>query len=567
MILLAEKECPVDSFVNRYPLVEELEVKIVSPAPRLVGRGMRQLGEHLFGGGCESRLWYMRKRAGGVFCVGFHAPLDQHGVLRDRLDAWNAADSGALAVSRLPSDGGSGKVSILKRLPFAVSDSLAAQLLKGFVAACQLSVAYLSTSPDEGLGTWGRILYFTHAIEAAFDALGLSGATRSAYATFHRDWIVRFLVLRAGKSDTKAREILELLKERALALAQVLDASKAEEQPAPPATEETPGLLESWLEQVVAGCGWAQDEPTLDPLPDPFAPDARSLMLFQLLHVLAQALDLQPLEEALALTVVSLAPHSGESTPLILTLPALEPESTSSPESLDPAPTSHRAVWMLLVQAGGDQGREFLKRFQQHAGTEYGKSAEALELLRKHELGVQRLERAAALLEQVRETVRIGTDESDPLQLLLGRFFLGSEAYFHYCAGDLALAEEILLRAGASLEHAIDREACLAPCAPLNADIPLQRARIARRRNDWNGVVRELSLLADLETGRRPLHRRPEGPPIDYELIGHLCQVNPRLSEADRAVLHQYIAPEHRIPRLNRWIRGFYAPKGLLIFE
>jgi hypothetical protein len=163
--------------------------------------------------------------------------------------------------------------------------------------------------------------------------------------------------------------------------------------------------------------------------------------------------------------------------------------------------------------------------------------------------------------------VRLGAGEPDPLQLLLGRFFLGSEAYLHYSTGDLALAEEILLEAGASLERAIDREECLAPCAPLNADIPLQRARIARRRNDWQVVARELSLLADLETGRRPLHRRPGSPPIDYDLITHICQSNPNLSAADRAVIHQYVAAEHRIPRLNRWIRGFYISKGLLTFE
>lgn len=569
MILITKREQPDVSFLNSYPLVAELEVKIDSPEPRALGSSMCRLIEYLSRENLDyTKVWYLRKQVRGVHCVGIHALREWHGIVNHRLDTWIASVASIITVTRLAGNESSGHASILKKLPFAVSDTTADYLVGAFAAACQLSANYLATSPDECLNTWGRIVFFVHVIQRACDALGSSKAAQFAHASFHRDWIVRILVLRAGKSDSKAREILQVVDDRAMALCQILAAEQVEKSPLTPLAEETVDLLETWLNKMVSACTWAEAESALEPLPDPFARDARAVVLLQLLHVLAQALDLQPLEEAVALTVVNrLASPQVEVEKFVLTRPALEPEPGPLTQSQDLLPTSHRAGWMLLVEAGGNGGREFLERFGRYGSTAYDRSAEALELLRRHELGAGRLERAAALLAEARQELQLVASETDPLRLLLDRFFLGSEAYFHYCVGEHALAEEVLRRAGASLERAINADVRLAPSAPLNADIPLQLARIARRRNDWNSVVHHLSLLADLETGRRPLHRHPNGTLIDYELIAQLCHNNPAVTEADRAVIYQYVAPEYRISRLNRWIRGFYIPKGLLILE
>src|SRR5215210_1499474 len=566
MFLLAEREQhPIhDFFLDRYPLVEELEVKLAQPDPRSIAWMLRDLGELLLEDGDEGppNLWYHRRPVRGGFIVGFHAAVERHGVLRDRLSA-RIASSDSSSVTSLTTNDRSKEAFILSRLPFLVSEPLASNLLQGVMAACQFSIGYLSATSEEGLKAWGRILALIYAAQAGFDAIGCSDLTRSDYAIFHRNEIVRFLVLRSGESDDKAKEILQLLSERALTPATIL--ADATETPIPRSvTEATAKLLKNWRRQVVAAWACALDAPTLDPLPTPFAPDARSLVLFQLLHSLAQALDLQPLEEAAAFEVmIRLKAPKKEIQPIVLTRPALEPELEPFLETAEEVPANHRALWMLLVQAGGGRGREFLNRFQRDAGEAYTRSAEVLELLRRHDLGVRRLETAATTLAEVRTIV--GANEEDPLQLLLKRFYLGSEAYFHYCAGDLRLAEEILCRAGMCLERAIDCDSCLAPCAPLNSDIPLQRARIARRRNDWDAVARQLSRLAEFETGRRPLYQCSSGLLIDYDFLTHLCQASPDLSAEDRELIHQYISRERRIGRLNRWIRSFYASRG--IFE
>jgi hypothetical protein len=498
----------------------------------------------------EGRFWFMRTAAGGRSVrVGIELP---NGNWQQLLDFVEGLPYVRLVREIQPKNS---IPSILARLPFAVPEDVSGPWMDTFRESCLLSVRMFDSMQDYSSAPWIRLKSYVQIISSALDRLPLS--MRQTYCHFHYSWIIRFVILRAGKADVSAEQLTNLLVERVRPTMEKLES-------------ETPLKIpqeaqSSWLSSIERAHSESLREEAFRSIALPFGGQSPSVVLMQSFHALAHVMDVEILQEALAFMILHGCSRS--CSPIILTRPSLESDLDHAESTKSSPGRGGHPPWMVLVKSSHHSGNTFLADFEDLASEAYGNSERALMLLRQHHLGADRLDGAARLLASARDVglVRAGVKES--VKLLLERFLLATEAYYHYCSEDLDTASRLLDSAQKSLESAIDREECLMGCAPLNADIPLQRARIARKSGDWECVAKELTVLANLETCREPLYRRIDGLSIDYDVLAHRCASGGDLSEGDRHVIREFTDPSHRISRLNRWIRSFYLPKGLFIIN
>jgi hypothetical protein len=447
---------------------------------------------------------------------------------------------------------------ILKRIPWEMHAHWSAALLDSFLAGTEVALAFLSGDRRDHYEERDAIMFLCRLVAQCFDALAFSSREAASYSCFHRDAIIRFVVLRAGKGLDKAREVVSLLEANANAKPSYPDASDI----AFSDTSDVSKPLLCWLEAVVNACAAAADQSLAGPLSDPFAKSPLHVMLFQQVHVMAHQLGLSLLTEAQALTLVRPALESNQEVQAFtLTLPPLEADPPPPVPRQSSPPAASCPPWMLLVEAGSEKGKVLMRRFRDELGAAYQSCSEALQILRRRELGEQRLESAIEHLSMACPA----TSGADPLKALLARFFWGSLAYYQYSRGEFTQSEGTLNKAGERLNEAISAEFCLAPCAPLNSDLPLQRARVARRLGNWSKVASELSLLADLESGRRPLCYRDDGLAINYPLLESMFSQKFTSGDPGAYLVREYLDHHARIRRLNQWIRGFYLQEGAIV--
>lgn len=84
------------------------------------------------------------------------------------------------------------------------------------------------------------------------------------------------------------------------------------------------------------------------------------------------------------------------------------------------------------------------------------------------------------------------------------RYFYGAQAYADYLRGDLEGALNDLDLADQELTHAISPHPFLVIFALHTTDLLIQRARIARRQNQWTEVERHMQFLREMKLDQRP---------------------------------------------------------------
>lgn len=538
-------------------LILEVELRCVPQDPRGIGRLLTLVRDEVAQYDTTSRLWYMRSSAEtGAIRLGIHSSWGEQPDLLECVMRTVNRHSELVTLTAHTARSNFQDALILKRIPWATQPQLSLRLLNCFLAGTEVALSFLADGPNDIYKEQESIAFLCYLAERCFRAATFSAKEAMSYATFHRDSIVRFIVLRAGKGLEKACEVINLLE------ANARSGSLPSEVPgmAVPFSTKLADSISHWLTEVVSACNATEYEAVS--LWDPFAATSQEVILFQQIHMMAHQLGLSLLAEAQALTFVRAPLEQGQEAPdFTLTLPPLEEEPPSS-ASLQISPISaSRPPWMVLVEAGSKQGRALMERFRSEFGSVYHSCSEALAILRRHQLGEQRFETAIGHLDAARSAV----DEASALNALMARFFWGSLAYYQYCRGNLAQAEDTLNVAGEQLNKAINLEACLFPCAPLNSDIPLQRARIARRQGNWPKVARELSLLADLECGRRPLLQRDDGIAITYTLLERRYLSRSISHDPEIRLIYEYLDPGARMRRLNDWLRSFYLQNGIIV--
>jgi hypothetical protein len=551
-------------FIRLYPLIAEVETAAAISGFEKTMCLLGEVRDRLLSSELNVCHWHMKEGEGvSRLRIGIHALESCSSKLFPLLMTQTIGTEPLFASiedKRTDNLTSSVNCSILSRLPFNLPELVGSLLLEAFTAASNIVIDL--DRQNRGMLTHAtqRALVFSHLVERIFAAQAYTSTMRQQYSSFHCDWIIRVLVLMAGKSQEKAHEVLSLLETRAAAFrslqVKLHDAVEKLLTPSP--------SLASWIESVGNASSEIDGQSNLYLMP--FSSRPSYAVLFQAFHVLAQYLDLQHLEEASVFNAIC-SQGNDETTEkpraFQLSSPSLEPELAGINYIPTTPLTGPLAPWMVLVRNSDARGDAFLVEFQKRFGTLYGSCADALMILRQHRNRVDYLTAGDHLLSQVRSTFN-GGGQDDPALQLLGRFFYGTEAYYYYLLGDFYTANTLLSTAEDSLRTAIDLEACIAGCAPLNADISLQRARIARSSNDWPEVHRHLQNLSDLETGRQPLHIRSDGCSIDYDYLMQLCAANVR-DNNEAKVIEQFLVPQQRIAQLNRWIRSFYVFKGLLM--
>jgi len=448
------------------------------------------------------------------------------------------------------------------------------RIVRCFGAACEVTLEGLRMDGEAPPPHGVRQSLLIRAIATGLFGAFPEASERHAYLVFHRDWIVRYPVLFARRGSAKAEEILALL-DRGVsqlgnaALAQVgeMMAQASTDSRPDPGTEDCHASWRRSLEDLRTYLAAIDDVPYF--ASDPFAQGPLFPALFKVFHQLANQLGVRTLDEGLAYHLLLQATEPSAKGHAFMLLPRSIGEIASTEEDAtdNPAhPLDASYPWNQLVSLASSEGRDWVGRFLEQHQDPLDATNEALRLLRTTELGDERLSRAAALLERAEEQT-VGLAASDPPAYgVFGRFYFGTLAYLRYCNHDLELASATLDRANACLIAAVRERPCLLPATPLNADIPLQKARIARRRRLWQEMALHLEELREMQADLRPLCLLSDGTPVYYRTLGQVFDAVGELTPDQQSAIRNLLDKSQRLRAVSRRIRQLYTPPHLLIW-
>ena len=364
---------------------------------------------------------------------------------------------------------------------------------------------------------------------------------------------MRYPVLQNGAGMVKVEEIFSLL-EGQLQRAGTGAADKLAGAAAPLRRP-----LDAWtaaLRELGGYLAAGEGDPALRV--DPFADGPLFPVLFRLLHATARLLGLGLLDEAFlhhlllaesggARGAFRLSPHR---RPL--------PEPAAPGGGAGPGALEEGYPWREMVAAASEAGREWLASYAESEAAIGHAMDRALVLLRRGEL----VESARLVAEVAahREEIR---DRRPGVFHVLGRFYHGERAYYEYLTGNTAGAEREMDAAAESVRRAIDTHRFLLPLAPLVVDIPLQKARIARRDRKWEEMEGHLHLMYEMETGARPLCVRDDGTRADYALLAEYFR-SLALAGDERRASEKMLDPAARMHTLRGLTTRLYAPPNMV---
>lgn len=280
----------------------EIEVAVgrrIAPLYRSLG----QL-EDPTGGGSRLRLWIFRNRRENEtehLEVHVHGPSDLEAKIRDLIsEAWKVDTPGhdLVWIPYRPSD------LIFGGPPFQDDD----EFRDGFTRALAIAgrrIAGTFESATEPLPFGRRQVVLWGLVLTGLRALSFSADHRSSYLRYHRDWLMRFPLLRQSDRDERMARLREHFDRRVGAMEGVLQSLRsamgeppdAGAESAPP--EDADEFEREWFQAicslhrvVLPLCeGW-------DPRQDPWAERPEHAPFFKVFHIAANPLGLTLPEEA-----------------------------------------------------------------------------------------------------------------------------------------------------------------------------------------------------------------------------------------------------------------------------
>lgn len=178
--------------------------------------------------------------------------------------------------------------------PLADDDRYAALFTRAAARGTE-RVAALFEEPEEAPSHGARQRLLFGVVAEGLAALGLAGDERTAYLKFHRDWLVRFPLLRQDDRRGKARRTLTVFEERAGGMARVREALGRHIEAAREAEPSDWGRALGELGAYVSGFA---DDPAYDH--DPFTQGPLFPAVFKVFHNLANQVGLTMPHEAFA---------------------------------------------------------------------------------------------------------------------------------------------------------------------------------------------------------------------------------------------------------------------------
>lgn len=403
-------------------------------------------------------------------------------------------------------------------------------------------------------------------------ALALPSTEQVAYLEYHRDWAIRFPVLRAGKSSQKAWQIRARYDEeweRMVTASQNVVRGLVETCLHRRERDETPTepLWVCSLRALVRHLEPFDGDPRCRL--DPFASGPLWPALLKIFHVVANQLGLNVLNEGLAHHLLLRASasggesRSGGSAGSIALVPGdlLAMPAASVPEGeRGRFNFENQYLWDGLVASTGATGERWRQRYRSKGGDLGGWIRQSMALMHRREMSEAKdlLDHTAARRAQLRK-------QEPGIYHVLGRFYYGSLAYFQYRTGELDGVDRSMSAVADEIRSAIESEPFLLPFAALATDVPLKRARLAREERRWDEAEAQLQIFCDMKLDRHPLCVLADGTQVYHRTIAELLECIPDLEEQHLPALRYLQDIALRRDQLARTIEGFYTPRGLFI--
>lgn len=176
----------------------------------------------------------------------------------------------------------------------------------------------------------------------------------------------------------------------------------------------------------------------------------------------------------------------------------------------------------------------------------------------------RRIEDAKAVLDGVADALR-AMENPDPSKVqVIGRWFHGIWAYYHYLVGDFEEAGRELDRAHASIRDAIEKHWFLTSLASHCMDLRVQQARIERNRNRWSAMAENLDLSRQMIFGTAPFCVLQSGKPITFDTLAHHFE-DLQLGEEELSAISGFFDENGKRKDFDRHARQMYSLPGLVI--
>jgi len=199
----------------------------------------------------------------------------------------------------------------LGRKPLLLDDRYTALFTTCLAQATELVLAAFSSEVGDKIPHNLRQTTLLNAIIAALGALGFSPDRRREYLTYHRDWLLRFALLKNGVPSAAAAEVLERFERRLPTMEKTLDflrRTAGEQWDRGGREDEASHAAASWRHSLRDLYLHVQNLCTSPEYHvDPFAGDPTFTPLFKVLHGLGNQLGLLMLDEALGYHILLVA--------------------------------------------------------------------------------------------------------------------------------------------------------------------------------------------------------------------------------------------------------------------
>jgi hypothetical protein len=441
--------------------------------------------------------------------------------------------------------------------PLLADDTYAALATRCMGRGCDLALAAL----DEELSPIHRLLSLLQALVGGIGGIGsLPADSRAAFFAFHRDGLVRSLLVRRNAGPDKAAELLAQFERRQQAMGSFPDSLRNL------AEKEWNGAdgEDAWRSSLADLYRYvAQFRGDPEYRLDPFAEDAVFPVLFKVFHGLANQLGIGLLDEAFAhhLLLAAARPPGMASLPVCLyDLAEEEPQRAPSQPARTPAQGGGHQ-WSHFVIRSGPEGKRWMEEYENEERLRLTDMTQrALQLLRR-----QQIAEGKELLDHVES--RLDRLDGVPASVLLvmKRFFWAALAYYHYCVDDAALAEQNLERADQAVVSAVEAAPFLLPLALHAHEFRLQHARVARYRRRWSEMRERLQEVRAMLEDRIPLSVLSDGTPVYFSTIVTFLNAIPSLDAEEIESLRFFLDGTYRRDCIDLIFMSLYVQPGVVI--
>lgn len=233
-------------------------------------------------------------------------------------------------------------------------------------------------------------------------------------------------------------------------------------------------------------------------------------------------------------------------------------------ESLHPSlrnPGVAEPNWAYFVARRDEEGERWAERYSRPEHTEMmSDNMAALNLMRRNQL-----EAGYRKLDEVRSRLMDLEQETPDVFHVLGRWYYGALAYYHYCRDDFIRAEEALDLAHEEVRQAIEFRRFLMPFAQHCYDFSVQRIRIVRNQRRWSEMWRLIEIARQAGSGERPYCVLSDGTDINLSTVQEFYSALKPFDQKEQDALRIVFDANLRVRALRRSLAEVFALPGFVI--